>query len=246
MHSVSRRSQSPARAVVPRSRGCAVLTLLLAVTGSVRSAAAVESEPAPSAARPAAEHASPAELPETPTPPVRHSYAGLLTASYVLAPLLAAAVGGGISQLTKRDEISVTGGCLMFLLPASVHVAHGKAGQGLASFAQVAGFTLAGVVVGAIVGGVYASETCSPESSCEFAGLGGLIGGSIIGGVAGYAGFAIYDVSANATYLTDEPGAPAADAASLQLWVQPTPARVEQASAVGPWSGLQLGLTLAM
>jgi hypothetical protein len=179
---------------------------------------------------------------------VRHSYAGLLTASYVLAPLLAAAVGGGISKLTKRDEISVTGGCMMFLLPASVHVAHGKAGQGLASFAQMAGFTLAGVVVGAIVGGVYAGGTCTSDTSdgCDFAGLYGIIGGSLIGGVAGYTGFAIYDVSANATYLTDEPGAPQADAASLQLWVQPTPARTEHASAVGPWSGLQLGLTLAM
>jgi hypothetical protein len=241
-----------------------VLTLVLAVTGSVRSAAAVESGPSPSGARPAGqqragappaierpatEHPSQAELPpDIPTPPVRHSYAGLLTASYVLAPLLAAAVGGGISKLTQRDEISVTGGCLMFLLPASVHVAHGKAGQGLASFAQMAGFTLVGVVAGGIIGAVYSGETCTSDSSdgCEFAGFYGLIGGSLIGGVAGYTGFAIYDVSANATYLTDEPGAPQADAASLQLWVQPMPARAEQANAVGPWSGLQLGLSLAM
>jgi hypothetical protein len=241
-----------------------VLTLVLAVTGSVRSAAAVESEPSPSAARPAgeraasapaasarpaSEHPSRAELPpEIPTSPVRHSHAGLLTASYVLAPLLALAVGGGISKLTKRDEISVTGGCLMFLLPASVHVAHGKAGQGLVSFAQMVGFTLVGGVVGGIIGGVYSSETCTSDSSdgCEFAGLAGLMGGSLIGGVAGYTGFAIYDVWANATYLTDEPGAPEADAASLPLWVQPVPARAEQANAVGPWSGLQLGLSLAM
>jgi hypothetical protein len=236
--------------VVAHSRGCAALTLLLAVTGSVRSAAAVESEPPPSAARPLAEHPSPAELPpEVPTPPLRHAYAGLLTASYVLAPLLAAAVGGGISKLTKRDEISVTGGCLMFLLPASVHAAHGKVGQGLASFAQTAGFTLAGAVVGGLVGGVYSSETCSPDSSCEFAALPGMIGGALIGGVVGYAGFAIYDVSANASYPTAAPAkpqAPAGNAASLQLWLNPIPARAEQASAVGPWSGLQLGLSLAM
>jgi hypothetical protein len=277
MQSVSPDSQSPTRAVVARSRSCAVLTLLLVVTGPVRSATAAENEPSPAAPHAAtARHAaaarftsvprasvppatvppatghSAAEVPsaaahptEAPAAPVLHSYTGLLTASYLLAPLLAIAVGGGISKLTKRDEISVTGACLMSLLPGSVHVAHGKAGQGLASFAQMAGFTLAGVVGGALIGGLIASSTCPAErgDDCDFAAVPGIVGGALIGGVSGYAGFAIYDVSANASYVEE---APEADAASLQLWVQPMPARAEHASAVGPWSGLQLGLSLEM
>jgi hypothetical protein len=266
MQSVSPDSQSPTRAVVARSRSCAVLALLLVVTGPVRSAHAAENEPSPAAPHaatagfaavprasvpPATGHSA-AEVPseaahptDAPTAPVRHSYAGLLTASYLFAPLLAVAVGGGISRLTKRDEISVTGACLMSLVPGSVHVGHGKAGQGLASFAQMAGFTLAGVVGGALIGGLIARSTCPSErgDDCDFAAVPGIVGGALIGGVSGYAGFAIYDVTANASYLEE---VPEADAASLQLWVQPMPARTEHASAVGPWSGLQLGLSLEM
>ena len=166
----------------------------------------------------------------------------------MVAPLLAVAVGGGISQLTKRDEISVSGGCLMSLLPASVHAAHGNAGQGLGSFFGLVGVTLGGLVVGAIVGGLITSETCTSDSSdgCDFSAIPGIIGGSLIGGVGGYVGFAIYDVSANA-YHVSEP--PAAAALGPQLWLNPIPARAEHAgagNAHAPWTGLQLGLTVQM
>ncbi len=240
MQSVSPFSQCRSRAVVAGSRSCAALALLLAGTGSVRSAAAAEhGEPRPAAELP----------PEDPIPPERHSYAGLLTATYVLAPLLAVAVGGGISTLTKRDEISVTGGCLMSLLPGSVHVAHGNAGQGIASFAGLVGVTLGGVVLGAIVGGSMTSATCDSDVSdgCDFAALDGIIGGALVGGVVSYVGFAIYDVSANAYYETETL---APEAATLQLWLNPVPAaRAENVSGPTtsiPWSGLQLGLTLQM
>lgn len=211
--------------------------LLLASTVSVRDVAAAD----PSATtEPAA----------APTPPTRHSYAGLLTATYVVAPLLAVAVGGGISQLTKRDEISVSGGCLMSLLPASVHVAHGNAGQGLGSFFGLVGVTFGSLVVGALVGGLISSQTCTSDSSdgCDFAALNGVIAGSLIGGVAGYVGFAIYDVSANASHVSEPP---AAAALSPRLWLNPLPAPAEQGamtagSAHAPWTGLQLGLTVQM
>lgn len=185
-----------------------------------------------------------ASPPGASAPPPEGSYRGALTASYVIAPFLALAVGGALSELEVSDQVAVLGGAGMFLAPAAIHVANGNAVAPL-SFLGLVGSTALGTVVGGVAGHFIGSAGCDPaedSDGCSFASLGGIIVGSLLGGVAGYTSFAIYDVTMNGAVPRDEPGA---DRASLQLWLNPLP-RSERAASGSPFSGLQIGATLAL
>jgi hypothetical protein len=176
--------------------------------------------------------------------PERRSYALPLGVSYVLAPFLALGVGGGLSKLTNDDTLSVVGGGLMFLLPAAVHMAHGNLGHGAAVFPEQLLITAFSLFAGGGIGYAIGAAGCPGNGEeCDFAGWNGLLAGALVGGLAGYTAFAIYDVHNDAW----APAKNASPLASLRLWLNPLPrsssARTEPAS---PWHGLQLGVTLAL
>jgi hypothetical protein len=127
-------------------------------------------------------------------------------------------------------------------------MANGKLAHGPLSFLGLAASTGVGTVVGGFVGYNLDSAGCDPDEdsdSCDFAGLGGLIIGGLLGGVTGYTGFAIYDVLENGAVEHD--AAPPTDSASLDLWLSPLPAaRAERAEVAVPFGGVQLGATLRM
>jgi hypothetical protein len=185
----------------------------------------------------------------SPTPPPvvdpeRRSYALPLGVSYVLAPFLALGVGGGLSKLTNDDTLSVVGGGLMFLLPAAVHMAHGNVGHGAAVFPEQLLITAFSVFAAGGVGYAIGAASCPGDGEeCDYAGWEGLIVGALVGGVAGYTAFAIYDLDNDAWV----PAKAAAPQASLRLWLSPLPRSTRaRAEAAGPWRGLQLGVTLAL
>jgi hypothetical protein len=161
--------------------------------------------------------------------------------------LFAAAVGYALAEMEVSDGGAVLGAGAMFFAPAAVHLAHGKVVHGPLAFLGLAGSTAVGTVLGGMVGYGLDSSDCDPEEDsegCAFAGFGGLILGALLGGVAGYAGFAIYDVSVNGAVPLEESRA---DRASLQLWLSPLPAaRSERAEATTPFGGLQIGALLEM
>jgi hypothetical protein len=183
----------------------------------------------------------------TPPPvvdPERRSYALPFGVSYVLAPFLALGVGGGLSKLTNDDTLSVVGGGLMFLLPAAVHMAHGNVGHGAAVFPEQLLITALSFFAGGGVGYAIGAAVCPGDGEeCEYAGWEGALFGAVVGGLAGYTAFAIYDLDNDAWV----PAKAATSKASLRLWLSPLPgssnARAEVAS---PWRGLQLGVTLAL
>lgn len=183
---------------------------------------------------------------EAPAPPREDSYRGMLTASYVLAPFAAFAVGGALSALEVSDETAVLGASTAFLAPATIHLAHGN-GYGPLSFFGMVGSTAAGLFLGGLTGHVIGSAGCDPaedSDGCSFASINGIVYGALIGSVVGYTSFAIFDVTANGAAPSDDPRA---DRATLQLWVNPLPTpRTERAGASSPFGGLQLGATLSM
>jgi hypothetical protein len=169
--------------------------------------------------------------------------------SYVAAPLVAFAVGTGVSQLTNEEAVLIPVVGSLFMLPAVVHMAHGKVGHGLLSALELGGLTFAGVLAGGLVGGLITQRECGPDENsdyCDFSALPGLIGGALVGGIAGYTAFAIYDVSVNSEVLVgetrdDEQGA------SVQLWLAPVPAPHRTGGDASPkWSGLWMGATLQL
>ncbi|HTV19317.1 MAG TPA: hypothetical protein VMG12_11615 [Polyangiaceae bacterium] len=179
--------------------------------------------------------------------PAEDSYRTLLATSYVLAPFAALAVGGALSEAEARDEGAVLVASSMFLAPAVVHMAHGKLEHGPLAFLGMAGSTAVGIVAGGAIGYAIDSADCDPDEdsdSCDFAGIGGLIFGALFGGVAGYTGFAIYDVTMNGAVQHEQP---ASDQASLQLWLTPLrAARHEREQTAAPVDGLMLGATLQL
>jgi hypothetical protein len=177
--------------------------------------------------------------------PQRQSYALLLGTTYVAAPFLALAVGGGLAELEADDTVAVLGGASMFLLPAIVHIAHGNDPHGALSFLELAGSTALGTLVGGVAGYAIGSAGCPDHDSeeCDFAGLPGLIVGSLLGGLTGYTAYAVYDVSSNASVLRET--SRASPSVSLQLWLQPLAGRRSRASEPSrSVDGLQLGATL--
>jgi hypothetical protein len=179
--------------------------------------------------------------------PRREDYSFMLGTTYVLAPVLALAVGGVLSKLEVDDTVAVLGGMSMFVLPAVVHIAHGNNPHGALSFFSLAGVTGLGILAGGITGYIISSSSCSDHDSeeCDLAGLPGLIVGSLVGGVVGYTAYAVYDVSSNASVVRRVP--PPDPEASLQFWFSPMPARRGVASgSSSTWEGLQFGATLRM
>jgi len=183
----------------------------------------------------------------TSAPTEGESYRGLLTASYVMAPLLAAGVGGILSGLEVDDSLAVIGATSMFLAPAVVHMSHGNTTQGPVSFILLGLSTGAGLVLGSITGYMIESSGCDPSEdsdSCDFAGLNGLVWGGLIGSVVGYTGFAIYDVSENGAEPLDES---ATEHARVELWLSPVTAPKRSRTEATPvFDGVQLGARLVM
>jgi hypothetical protein len=236
MTGVSRQQHFGTQSVAAGARGAVALGSF--VVGICWATAAGAAAPDADAPRPAI---APLAVPQ------RQSYSLLLGSAYVAAPLLALAVGGGLAELEADDTVAVLGGASMFLLPAIVHIAHGNDPHGALSFLEVAGSTGLGALVGGVVGYTISYASCPEHDSerCDFAGLPGLFVGSLLGGVTGYTAYAVYDVSSNASVL----GAARrpSPAVSLQLWLQPLPARRSLASEVHrSMDGLQLGATLRM
>lgn len=249
MPSVLNPPRLPAHAVVSHSRPpAAALGLLLALGSWSLEARAAPAAVGMNRVQPDPPAAAPAPPPEPVTPPREESYRGLLTASYVLAPLAALGVGHMLSEAEADDTLAVLGAGSMFFAPAAVHMANGNVGHGPLAFLGLAASTGVGTLLGGVVGYNLALTDCDPDEDsdgCTFAGLGGLILGAVLGGVTGYTGFAIYDVSANGAVTIEEE--PPAGHASLQLWLSPLPAvKREQPGASGPFGGLQIGATLQM
>jgi hypothetical protein len=238
MPSVPHRPHLFAHAVVARSRPAAALGLLLGLGAWPLEALAAPPDAA----------TAPVSLPESSAAPREESYRGLLTTSYVLAPFLALGVGHTLAELEVDDNVAALGAGAMSLTPAVVHMAHGNVGHGPLAFLGLVGSTAAGTLLGGVVGYNLDSLGCDPaedSDGCDFAGINGLILGALLGGVAGYTGFAIYDVLENGAVSVDE--APPADHASLQLWLTPLPApKRENGEAASPFGGLQIGATLQM
>jgi len=238
MPSVSYRPHPSAHAVVARSRPAAALALLIGLGAWPLDARAAGPD---AAVAPVSQHEIPAE-------PREESYRGLLTLSYVLAPFFALGVGHTLAELEADDGVAAIGASTVFLAPAAVHMGHGNVGHGPLAFLGLAASTAVGTVVGGVVGANVGSLDCDPaedSDSCAFAGLSGLVIGAMVGGVSGYAGFAIYDVLDNGAVAVDE--APPADHASLHFWLTPLPAaKREGIEPTSPFGGLQLGATLQM
>lgn len=239
MPSVPHRPHLFAHAVVARSRPAAALGLLLGLGAWPLEALAVPPDAV----------AAPMSQRESSVAPREESYRGLLTTSYVLAPFLALGVGHALAELELDDTVAAVGAGAMSLAPAVVHMSHGNVGHAPLAFLGLAGTTAVGTLLGGVVGYNLDSQlSCDPaedSDGCDFAGINGLIFGALLGGVAGYTGFAIYDVLENGAVSVDE--APPADHASLQLWLTPLPApKRENGEAASPFGGLQIGATLQM
>lgn len=237
---MSENSQLTGHAVVARSRRCRVP---LGLTPVVAIATALAG-PLPAAAAPGA--AAPAEATPAPRPiihPERRTYRTALATSYVLAPLAAVAVGHGLAELEAADTTAVLAGATLFLAPAVVHVGYGNVGRGLAAFPELLALTGLGIFIGGGAGFFIDAASCTSDGDeCDFAGLTGLAVGALLGGVAAYTAYAIYDVSENAVVI-GERSTPAR--ASVQLWLAPTrPERRKERASAPTWSGLEFGARL--
>jgi hypothetical protein len=237
MPSVFERPQSSAQVVAARSRPlAAAFALLLALAAWPVDAHAEAPGTADALLEPPA-----APLPR------EQSYRGLLATSYVLAPFLALGVGHLLSELEADDTVAVLGAGTMFFAPAAVHMAYGNVGHGPLAFLGLAGSTAAGTLLGGAVGYGLSSIGCDPaedSEGCDFAGFGGLVVGGLLGGIGGYTGFALYDVSVNGAVARKR--APRDGHASLQLWLSPLPAAKTERAAGAPFGGLAIGAILEL
>jgi len=171
-------------------------------------------------------------------------YAAGLTLGYVLAPLLALPVGGGLFELTRSDTVAVLGaGLAVVAVPVSIHAFNGEGGRGGASALLLPLVTLGGTAAGGLLGALIGSAGCDDDSDCELAGgISGAIAGGLIGGLAGYVGYAVYDVKANSS-VGEVDGA----AAAVRVWALPLVGRYEAAPGERATrvEGAKLGATVA-
>jgi len=202
--------------------GTSVLLLVLGSSSIVRSA-----EPSPSPSRPAASASG-------------GSYAAVLGASYVAAPLLALAVGGGLSEIEASDELVVLAGGAMFLAPMGVHLYQHRADRAGLALASMLGITLGATLGGGLLGYVENEIACDPErgSECDDHGIGTIILGAVIGSGVGYVTSAVLDVA----FRSSEPEAAPNALPAVQLWLVPSRATASAISA----DGLLLGMTLRL
>jgi hypothetical protein len=246
MSGVSRQQQLGRRSVAARSRRRVVIPSLVSIAslavggGWCSSAAAMPPNGTPST------HAE-VPVPSAPFSPPPQTYSGLLGGAYIVAPVLALAVGGALAELEVDDTYAVLGGISMFMLPAAVHIGYGNEPHGPLSFLALGAVTVVGIAVGGFVGFGIDYAGCPEDDSdhCDFAGITGLVVGALVGGVAGYTVYAAYDVSSNAS-VPSEPPAPT-QRASLQPWLRPLAApRSFVSEGSTTWDGFQLGATLRM
>lgn len=229
---VSMQQQVPMASVARRSRRwAAALALSALALLPVREAAAA---PPVSRARALGE-------PPPPAPPAE-GYSTALTLAYILAPLLALPVGGGLFELTENDAVAVVGaGLAAVALPVTVHLANGEPGRGAVSALLLPAVTLGGATVGGFVGLTLGQMGCD-DSDCELAGtmIGG-ISGALIGGLGGYVGYAIFDVSERSSL--DAP-----ERIGVQPWVLPLVGQREGApgSSTREVEGGIVGVTLTL
>jgi hypothetical protein len=168
------------------------------------------------------------------------SYASALTWAYVLAPLLALPTGAGLFELTGNDTVAVVGaGLAVVSIPVTVHAVHDEGGRSVATGLLLPTVTAGGVLLGGAVGYGLGGSGCD-DSDCELAGeIGGMILGALIGGVAGYVGFAIYDVGENSSRAAPRN---ALGSSRLQLWAAPLVSTRERAvPGEGGFDGMMLG-----
>lgn len=172
----------------------------------------------------------PAAVQRSPTgaapPPAAADYSTSLTLGYVLAPLLALPVGAGLFELTQNDAVAVVGaGLAVVAVPVSIHVYNDEPGRGGASALLLPLVTLGAAAAGGFLGVLIGTAGCADASDCELnGGIHGGIAGSSIGGLVGYVGYAIYDVSANSSSVEARPAA-----GSLRAWALPLVTRRELA-----------------
>jgi hypothetical protein len=171
------------------------------------------------AASPAAatENAASVALPAAPAKPAS-DYPGVLSVAYLVAPLFALAVGGGLSEVGASDEVAVAAASTMFLAPMAVHLYHGTSDRSVISLVSMAGITLAGALAGGVVGHFGNTLTCDPnqDSECDDRGIGTTIGGAVIGSMLGYVASAVLDVA----FRSSAPEA-TLSAGAAQVWLAP-------------------------
>lgn len=157
-------------------------------------------------------------------PPAAADYSAGLTIGYVLAPLLALPIAAGLYELTLNDAVTVVGtGLAVVAVPVSIHAYNGEPGRGGTSALLLPLVTLGAMVAGGFLGVLIGTAGCSEASDCELTGgIHGAIAGGLIGGLAGYVGYAIYDVSASSSSDEARPAA-----GSVRVWALPVVARRE-------------------
>jgi hypothetical protein len=242
--SVSPAQQSRAPAVVRHSRlGLAIAGLWL----SLHPVAARADGYAPTASRKRTVVSSApkerAEKSAEERPPATGDYGAALGAAYLVAPLLALAVGAGVSGLSGEDGVAVLSGCSMFLLPSMVHAANGESGRAAAAVGTMTLFTGLGVLGGGALGYASGAATCDEETSdCDFAWLGLMIVGALLGGVVGYTANAVVDTEANSDLSGEQDRE---NSVSITPWVMPIaePPNSREGTGRG-FSGASLGATI--
>jgi hypothetical protein len=194
----------------------------------------------------ASAHAAPAQADEADVRNEPDSYALPLGLAYVLAPGLALAAGGGLSELEVDDGFAVLGGAVMFTLPAGAHLYNGRAEQAGISLASMVGITAGGFLVGGILGWVIGSRGCEGNSDSDECNrrLETTPVGAAIGGTLGYVGHAIWDVAAHSDVPT---AADAPKRAEPLLWFYPTLSSSDRdAEGRTKLDGFQAGVSLSL
>jgi hypothetical protein len=209
----------------------------------------------PAAAAPSTTWAEPP--PESGAPPPRKqsdpdgSYTGLLTGAYIVAPLLAGAIGGALAEVETDDFTAVLAGSTAFFIPMGVHLAKGTPERAGISVMSMCGLTVGGLFAGAGAGYLENKISCDPDqnSECADRGIGTLIIGAAVGSIVGYLTSAVIDVGFRSSAPEADEAAPRKQAAAkpaAQVWVAPLSAPRRQGSAATHGDGLMLGLTLQL
>lgn len=177
----------------------------------------------------------------------------MLAGAYVVAPLFALAIGGGLSELEASDTLAVAAASTMFLAPMAVHLLHDQGDRALLALASLLGITFAGTIAGGGLGYLENEIDCDPDqnSECADRAIGTTIVGAALGSMVGYVTSAVLDVSLRSS----APEAPS-NSASLRLWLVParaesgsnTPSVQLRAAAPNPLGvdGLLMGMTLRL
>jgi hypothetical protein len=97
------------------------------------------------------------------------------------------------------------------------------------------------MALGGFAGGMIGGSGCD-DSDCELSQtIGGLVAGGLLGGLAGYVGYAVYDVS-----VSSHRDARRATQGGVRLWASPIVARRESAASARtmPIEGATAGIAV--